>query len=143
MCVLQAPQWRILQRFCETSGVNASYFICHLGWYIFYQNQLYRKLISWQSLSCSSYYNYIFSCLQKYHRSVLLLLAPPGAAASPPPPFLPSSPPPFPVVETQPVKVLTPAVEGGIERLGRDKRPDSRHHRKVVAGDRDTVTKTT
>ncbi|KAE9594989.1 hypothetical protein Lalb_Chr18g0059611 [Lupinus albus] len=63
--------------------------------------------------------------VQKYHRDLLLKLAAPVSVA------LSSPPPPLPVLETLPEKTL---VRKG---PGRHRRPGSRRHRKVVAGNRD------
>ncbi|KAL5151183.1 hypothetical protein HKD37_13G037640 [Glycine soja] len=61
--------------------------------------------------------------VQKYHRDILeRLVAPVAIALSPPPPL-----------ETLPEKVA----RRGPGRRGRDRRPGSRRHRKVVAGGRD------
>lgn len=74
--------------------------------------------------------------VQKYHRGVLEHLAAPVVALDPPPPP-PPPPPPLPMLETTPDKVVIPTAKRGSGRRGRDRRPGSRRHRKVVAGNRD------
>ncbi|KAJ7968566.1 Inner membrane protein oxaA [Quillaja saponaria] len=71
--------------------------------------------------------------VQKYHRDVLEQLAPTEIAVYPPPPPLP----PSPVFETSPERVLSPPVRKVPARRGRDRRSNSRRHRKVVPGNRD------
>ncbi|OIW21110.1 hypothetical protein TanjilG_29362 [Lupinus angustifolius] len=68
--------------------------------------------------------------VQKYHRDLLLKLAAPISVALSPPP---SPPPPLPVLETLPEKAVIPSIRRG---SGRHRRPGSRGHRKVVAGNR-------
>ncbi|XP_027368217.1 uncharacterized protein LOC113874184 isoform X2 [Abrus precatorius] len=74
--------------------------------------------------------------VQKYHRDLLERMAAPVTVtlSSPPPP----SPPTLLKLETLLEKVVIPTIRKGPGRRGRDKRPGSRQHRKVVAGSRDT-----
>ncbi|KAK7319687.1 hypothetical protein RJT34_04411 [Clitoria ternatea] len=74
--------------------------------------------------------------VQKYHRDLLLRLAPPVAIAGVPPPAPQSPPPPLPVLETSPDKI-SPSIRVVPGKHGKDRRPGSRRHRKVVAGSRD------
>ncbi|XP_058763568.1 probable hexosyltransferase MUCI70 [Vicia villosa] len=74
--------------------------------------------------------------VQKYHRGVLgRLSAPVVVALNPPPPLL-SPPPPLHMLENTQEKVI-PITRRGPGRRGKDKRPGSRRHRKVAAGNRD------
>lgn len=84
--------------------------------------------------------------VQKYHRDVLEHMAPRLPKAVPPPPLLPPPPPSLPALSNEPP--VKPSTETSPERVvnapakrpprrGRDRRPGSRRHRKVVAGGRD------
>ncbi|KAM1045808.1 hypothetical protein FF1_036711 [Malus domestica] len=86
--------------------------------------------------------------VQKYHRDVWEHMAPRLPKAVPPPPLLPppppspslpalsNEPPVKPSTETSPERVVNAPAKRP-PRRGRDKRPGSRRHRKVVAGGRD------
>ncbi|CAK8530545.1 unnamed protein product [Lathyrus sativus] len=77
--------------------------------------------------------------VQKYHRGVLgRIAAPVVVALNPPLPSLLSPPPPLHMFETTQEKVVIPITRRGSGRRGKDKRPGSKRHRKVVAGNRDT-----
>ncbi|KAM1592966.1 hypothetical protein FF2_036407 [Malus domestica] len=87
--------------------------------------------------------------VQKYHRDVWEHMAPRLPKVVPPPPLLPPPPPPpsLPALSNEPP--VKPSTETSPERVvnapakrpprrGRDRRPGSRRHRKVVAGGRDS-----